>query len=146
MGKKIRLSERELVKLIKNVIVESNYSEEDLKYTHPVTGKSCKIKVAENKLSHTDFNKFGSVLVCEDWDQEMVVAELPVFGPTFDYVKNFICDHVERTYEILDEMLSRNEEHELSESINHRRWIVIDDPINCKVNYGDEKKSEESPK
>jgi hypothetical protein len=142
MGQKIRLTESELVKLIKNVILESKYSEEDLKYTHPRTGDKCKIKIAESKTYNQDFRKFGSVLVCEQWGDDTIIAELPVTGPTFEKVRDFICDNLERTYEILDEMLADEEEFELSEDIEHRRWRVVEKPISCELNYGDENTEE----
>lgn len=143
MRRKIRLSESELVKLIKNVIKENRYSEEDLKYTHPRTGESCKIKIAENKVSKQEWDRFGSVLLCERWGDDMIVAELPVNGPSFDHVRDFICDRLERTYEILDQMMDYDDETELNESIYHRRWNVVDTPISCEVNYDDEENSEE---
>ena len=46
MKKVIRLTESELTRLIKRVIQEEKYSEEDIKYTNPKTGESCKVKVA----------------------------------------------------------------------------------------------------
>lgn len=139
MGRKIRLTESELIKLIKNVISESKYSEEDLKYTHPRTGEMCKIKVAEHKINvDIDFKRFGAVLICEQWGEEMIVAELPVSGPTFDSVRDTICTHLERTYEILDEMLRDEEEYELSESLDNRRWKVVDNPIACDLAYDEE--------
>jgi hypothetical protein len=142
MGQKIRLTESELIKLIKNVITESKYSEEDLKYTHPRTGDKCKIKIAESKSTDLDFKRFGSVLICEQWGEDTIIAELPVSGPTFDHVKDIICNNLERTYEILDEMLADEEEYELSEDIEHRRWKVVEKPISCDLNY-DEENSEE---
>lgn len=142
MGRKVRLTESELIKLIKNIISEGKYSEEDLKYTHPRTGESCKIKIAESKTTDSEFGKFGSVLVCDQWGDETIIAELPVYGPTFEHVRDFICDRLERTYEILDEMLRDEEEFELSEEIQHRRWKVIEKPISCDVNYDDENSEE----
>jgi hypothetical protein len=143
MGRKVRLTESELIKLIKKVISESKYSEEDLKYTHPRTGENCKIKIAESKTTDLEFKRFGSVLVCEQWGDEMIIAELPVSGPTFEYVRDYICDHLERTYEIIDEMLRDEEEYELSEGIDHRRWKVIDTPISCELNYDSEETEED---
>jgi hypothetical protein len=143
MGRKVRLTESELIKLIKNVISEGTYSEEDLKYTHPRTGEMCKIKVAESKTRDRDFDRFGSVLVCEKWGSEMIVAELPVSGPSFEYVRDFICKHIERTYEIIDEMLGDEEEYELSESMDNRRWRVVNNPISCDITHNDKNDSEE---
>lgn len=135
MGKIIRLTESELTSLIKRLIKEEKYSEEDLKYTHPRTGDICKVKVAEFKpASERGEQKFHGVLVCPKYGEEMIVATLPVIRPSFDGVKNFICNHIDRTFEILDEMLDYSE-HDLYESIENERFRVIDTPISCDVDY-----------
>lgn len=137
MGKIIRLTESELVSLIKQVIREEKYSEEDLKYTHPKTGESCKVKVAEFKpATEMGEQKFHGVLVCPKYGEETIVATLPVIKPTFSGVKNFICKHIDRTFEILDDMLGYSEE-EIFESVENERFRVIDSPINCDVDYLD---------
>jgi len=133
MKRQIRLTESELISLIKKIIKEEKYSEEDLKYTHPRTGVACKIKVAENKVTNLEYGKFGAILVCDNYDdgEYMVTAELPVHGPTPESVSDFICENIERTYEVLDEMLDYPEEDDLMEDVGHRRWDVIDQPIVC---------------
>ncbi len=135
MKKIIRLKESELINLIKKVIREEKYSEEDLIYTHPVTGKECKIKVAENKLTDSKFRKFGAVVICDIYDngKEMVIAELPANGPTAEYVNDLICDNLDKTFKILDDMFE-NETEDLIESIESNRWNVIDSPIVCRTN------------
>jgi hypothetical protein len=141
MKKKILLSENQLIKLIKKIIKEEKYSEEDLKYTHPRTGAACKIKVAKNKVTSREHSKFGAVLLCDTYDdgEYMVTAELPVNGPTQESVSDFICDNIERTYDILDDMLTQDED--LMENVNHRRWDIIDEPIKCGLERPKEKKS-----
>jgi hypothetical protein len=144
MKRKIRLTESELISLIKKIIKEENYSEEDLKYTHPRTGVACKIKVAENKVTNLEFSKFSAILVCDNYNdgEYMVTAELPVDGPTPEFVSDFICENIERTYEILDEMLDHEEyDDELMEDVGHRRWNVIDEPIKCSSESPKRKKS-----
>ena len=135
MKKVIRLTENELVTLIKRVIKEEKYSEEDLKYTHPRTGDTCKVKVAEFKpASERGEQKFHGVLVCPKFGEEMIVATLPVIRPSFEEVKNFICKNIDRTFEILDDMLDYTD-HEIYELIENERFRVIDSPINCDVDY-----------
>tara|TARA_R110000868_G_scaffold94602_1_gene260950 strand:- start:220 stop:660 length:441 start_codon:yes stop_codon:yes gene_type:complete len=134
MKKKIRLTESELIRLIGRIIKEEKYSEEDIKYTHPTTGVACKIKVAENKVTNNENSKFGAILVCDNYNdgEYMVTAELPVNGPTPESVSDFICENIEKTYEILNDMLDHEEfDEELMEAITHRRWNIIDQPIVC---------------
>ena len=133
MKKKIRLTESELIRLIKRIIEEEKYSEEDIKYTHPMTGEACKIKVARNKLTSMEFNQYGSILVCvdEEYGDDRIEAELPVNGSTSEEVSDFICENIERTFELLDDMLTYEEEEPISEEVYSQRWDIIDQPIVC---------------
>ena len=133
MKKKIRLTESELVRLIKKIIKEEKYSEEDIKYTHPMTGEACKIKVARNKLTSMEYNQYGSILVCvdEEYGDDRIEAELPVNGSTPEDVSDFICENIERTFELLDDMLTYEEEEPISEEDYSQRWDIIDQPIVC---------------
>ena len=133
MKKKIRLTESELVRLIKKIIKEEKYSEEDIKYTHPMTGEACKIKVARNKLTSMEYNQYGSILVCvdEEYGDDRIEAELPVNGSTPEDVSDFICENLERTFELLDDMLTYEEEEPISEEVYSQRWDIIDQPIVC---------------
>ena len=133
MKKKIRLTESELIRLIKRIIEEEKYSEEDIKYTHPMTGEACKIKVARNKLTSMEFNQYGSILVCvdEEYGDDRIEAELPVNGSTPEDVSDFICENLERTFELLDDMLTYEEEEPISEEVYSQRWDIMDQPIVC---------------
>lgn len=133
MKKKIRLTESELIRLIKRIIKEEKYSEEDIKYTHPMTGEACKIKVAKNKVTDMENRQYGSILVCidEEYGDERIEAELPVDGRTPEEVSDFICENLERTFEILDDMLSYEEENQIFEDVYSQRWDIIDQPIVC---------------
>ena len=133
MKKKIRLTESELIRLIKRIIEEEKYSEEDIKYTHPMTGEACKIKVARNKLTSMEFNQYGSILVCvdEEYGDDRIEAELPVNGSTSEEVSDFICENLKRTFELLDDMLTYEEEEPISEEVYSQRWDIIDQPIVC---------------
>lgn len=133
MKKRIRLTESELIKLIKSIIKEEKYSEEDIKYTHPMTGEACKIKVARNKLTSMEFNQYGSILVCvdEEYGDDRIEAELPVNGKTPEDVSDFICENLERTFELLDDMLTYEEEEPISEEVYSQRWDIVDQPIVC---------------
>jgi len=133
MKKKIRLTESELIRLIKRIIEEEKYSEEDIKYTHPMTGEACKIKVARNKLTSMEFNQYGSILVCvdEEYGDDRIEAELPVNGSTSEEVSDFICENLERTFELLDDMLTYEEEELISEEVYSQRWDIMDQPIVC---------------
>ena len=126
----ITLTESDIYRIVNRVIKEG-YSEEHLKYTNPKTGKECKIKVAKRK----NFNKYSAVLTCDEYDtgDESVVAELPVFKNTKEEVAKFICDNIERTYEILDNMLTVSDEDFLTEDYEYSRFKVFDEPINCSV-------------
>jgi hypothetical protein len=132
---KIRLTESELVSLIKKIIKEEKMSVEDIKYTHPRTGKECLIKVAKHKHSNRPSGAYTAVLVCDVYDdgEYMVIAELPVFGSSFDEVSDFLCDNLDRTFEILDEMLDYDKSgEEISESYSKfSKWDVIEKPIVC---------------
>ena len=133
MKKKIRLTESELIRLSKRIIEEEKYSEEDIKYTHPMTGEACKIKVARNKLTSMEFNQYGSILVCvdEEYGDDRIEAELPVNGSTPEDVSDFICENLERTFELLDDMLTYEEEEPISEEVYSQRWDIMDQPIVC---------------
>jgi len=133
MKKRIRLTESELISLIKRVIKEEKYSEEDIKYTHPMTGEACKIKVARNKVTDMENRQYGSILVCvdEEYGDERIEAELPVDGRTPEEVSDFICENIERTFEILDDMLTHEEEEPISEEVYSQRWEIVNQPIVC---------------
>jgi hypothetical protein len=64
----------------------------------------------------------------------MVTASLPVVKRSFEDVNNFICKNLDRTYEILDEMLSSKSD-DIFESVESERFKVIDKPIKCDVEY-----------
>jgi hypothetical protein len=132
---KVRLTESELVSLIKKIIKEEKTTMDDIKYMHPVTGKECLIKVAKHKYTSRFGAEYGSILVCDEYDdgEYIVVAELPVNGGSFEEVSDFICARLDRTFEILDDMLSHKEtEEELTENYSkYSKWDVIDQPIVC---------------
>ena len=127
----ITLTESDLYRIVKRIIKEG-YSEEHLKYTHPRTGDECKIKVAKRKFD----DRFGAVLTCDLYGDgnETVVAEIPVIKRTKEDVVNFICDHIEKTYEILDNMLTVTDDDYIMEGSEYGRFEIIDEPINCSVN------------
>ena len=129
----IRLTESQLINLIKGVIKEERYSEEDITYTHPYSGKECKIKIARNKLTDRKFSEYGAVLVCDVYDngKEMVIAEIPGTGPDPEYVNDLICNNIERVMSYLDHIFEGEKEY-ISEDVNSTRWDVIEDPIVCR--------------
>jgi len=132
MKRNFILTENQYKRLIKKFINES-YSEEDLKYTHPVSGKECKIKVAKNNHTDLSWNRYSAVLVCDLYEdgKESVVATLSITGNSPEKVKKFVCDNIELVYSELDEMMSDDIEYELNEDFNPDRWEVIDEPIKC---------------
>jgi hypothetical protein len=102
---KIRLTESELVTLIKKIIKEENTTFDDIKYTHPRTGEECLIKVAKYRHSNRGGRQYSAVVLSDVYNdgEYMVIAELPVTGKSADEVSDFICDNLDRTFEILDE-------------------------------------------
>ena len=98
-----------------------------------MTGEACKIKVARNKLTSMEFNQYGSILVCvdEEYGDDRIEAELPVNGSTPEDVSDFICENLERTFELLDDILTYEEEEPISEEVYSQRWDIMDQPIVC---------------
>lgn len=136
MKKIIKLTESDLTRIVRRVLSEEKYSEEDLKYAHPRTGEMCKIKIAEFKpLAEKGEKRYHGVLVCPVFGSDSIVAELPVIKRSFEDAKDFICKNLNRTYEILDDMLSGKDEDDLLESVESQRFRVIDKPLYCDVNY-----------
>ena len=92
MKKIIKLTESDLARIVKKVLKEENYSEEDLPYTHPKTGDSCKIKVALFKpAAEKGEMKYHAVLVCDYYGDEMITATLPVIKNSFEENMRQIC-------------------------------------------------------
>ena len=50
MKTKIRLTESQLMSLIKRIVEEEKYSEEDLTFYNETYGKDCMIRVAKRKI------------------------------------------------------------------------------------------------
>lgn len=139
MKKVVRLTESELIGLIKKIIKENDERKEHLKYTHPVTGDECEIKIAKRKSDE----RYTAVLMCDMYHDgdPMVIASLPILKRTPEEVSKLICDNIERTYEILDSIISSvSDESILSESINSR-YEVLDEPITCSADSYRESKS-----
>jgi len=135
MKRKIRLTESELINLIHKIIKEEKETQDHLKYTHPRFEEleldndgECQIRVARNK--HND--KFSPILVCSRYGKDLISAELPLRTKTKESIIKFICDHIEKTYQILDNMLDHNYDPDsISESTENSRWEIIGDPIVC---------------
>jgi len=142
MKKIVRLTESDLIGLIKKIIKENNENNvrhEHLKYNHPVTGDECEIKIAKRKSDE----RYTAVLMCDlyhDGDP-MVIASLPIFKRQPEEVSKVVCDNLERTYEILDSIVSSiSDVNMLSESINYR-YELLDEPITCSADSYREPKS-----
>ena len=71
----------------------------------------------------------------------IVITNLPIFKRTPEEVSKVVCDNMERTYEILDSLVSSvSEIPMLSESINSR-YELFDEPITCSADSYREPKS-----
>ena len=136
MKSKIRITESELINLIKKVIKEEEYSEQHLEYNHPRAKElelendgRCTIQIAQNRNT----NNYSPVLVCTKYNQSIVSAELPAKSKNVEDLKHFICNHIERSYELLDEMLGGKveDDEELNEDFTYDRFQVLDNPIVC---------------
>ena len=129
--------------MTKFIITESQYrrlfenseEEEDLKYTHPVSGKGCKIKIARNNFTDRTWNQYSAVLVCDLYDDgyETIVATLPVTGNNPQEVKKIVCNNIEKLYQHLDDIMSDDYEIEINENENTNRWTLLNEPINCNL-------------
>jgi len=130
---KVRLTESELVSLIEKIIKEEKTTMDDIKYIHPVTGKECLIKVAKHKHTNRFGAEYGSILVCDEYDdgEYMTVAELPINGSSFEEVSDMICNNLERIFEILNKMLAQETEEITEDYSKYSKWEVIDQPIIC---------------
>ena len=135
MKKKIRLTESELISLINKVIKEEKNLEQHLEYEHPRAKElelenngMCTIQIAKHKIR----KDYSPVLICTKFGQPMVNAELPAKSQNVEDLKHFICNHIERTYELLDEMLGYETDYDmLNEGFSFDRFEVIDEPIVC---------------
>jgi hypothetical protein len=135
MKRKYRLTESELIRLIKGVIKEEKETVKHLTYTHPYAEEQeldndgqCTIQIAQKTNNE---NMYGVVLVCSKYDKPMVVAELGPKSENPKKLKHLICNNLERTYEILDELVEEVDYDELNEDFEYDRYNVIDDPITC---------------
>lgn len=135
MKRKYRLTESELIRLIKSVIKEEKETIKHLTYTHPYAEEQeldndgqCTIQIAQKTNNE---NMYGVVLVCSKYDKPMVVAELGPKSENPNALKHFICNHLERTYEILNELVEEVDYDELNEDFEYDRYKVIDSPITC---------------
>ncbi len=135
MKRKYRLTESELIRLIRSVIKEEKETVKHLTYTHPHAKEQeldndgkCTIQIAQKTNNE---NMYGVVLVCSKYDKPMVVAELGPKSENPKELKHFICNNLERVYEILDELVEEVDYDELNEDFEYDRYTVIDDPITC---------------
>lgn len=133
MKKVIRLTESDLIRIVKRIINEEKYSESDLIFTHPETNKRYSINVAEFKPAfEMGEKKYHAVAV--DIENDSIGFILPVVKNTYEEVNDFICKNIDRTFEILTDRL-KPFDIDLMESIETERYKVIDKPINCNVSW-----------
>jgi|LauGreDrversion4_2_1035121.scaffolds.fasta_scaffold332409_2 hypothetical protein len=145
MKKIVRLTENDLARIVGRVISES-YEEVDLSYENPQTGEQGIIKVAKNKFTKSSANRYLGVLLVEDgMGGYMVRAQIPAFGKTPERVKEIICNNLKRTYEILDDMLYKSPEFDITENFNiGDKYEIFDGPIVCGSNLYESKKDKYS--
>lgn len=139
MKKVVRLTESDLIGLIKKIIKENDERKEHLKYTHPITGDECELKIAKRKSDE----RYTAILICDVYHDgdPMVIASLPIFKRTPEEVSKVVCDNIERSYEILDSIVSSVKDVPmLNESISSR-YEVFDEPITCSSDSYREPKS-----
>ena len=140
MKRKYRLTESELIRLIKSVIREEKETVKHLTYTHPdpkeddLDSNICNIQIAKNRNT----GEYSGVLVCSKFDKPTVIATLPAASKDRGDLESFICDHIvpkegrKSVEQVLDDILSREEtinENELS--FSHDYFDVFKEPIGC---------------
>lgn len=139
MKRKYTLTESELIRLIKSVIKEEKETVKHLKYSHPHYEEleldndgECTIQIAKKTNKE---NTYGVVLVCSRYNKPIILAELGPTAENPDDLKDFICSHIERAYEILNDIVSNpDKQGELTEDFEFERFNVIDEPITCNPN------------
>lgn len=133
MGRKIKITESQLDRLLKRIINEDENSGGDLKFYNETYNKDCVIRVARKKDSTTP-NPYRAVVLCDVFDdgELYVVGELSVYGNSEKEVNDFICDNLEKVKEEFDYLFGDNEEP-LMESVQSSRWDVSDNPITCEI-------------
>lgn len=133
MGRKIKITESQLDRLLKRIINEDENSGGDLKFYNETYKKDCIIRVARKKDSATP-NSYRAVVLCDVFDdgELYVVGELSVYGKSEEEVNEFICDNLEEVKKEFDELFGVIEEP-LMESVKSSRWDVSDNPITCEI-------------
>ena len=147
MKKIIRLTERDLARIVKRVIIEnemnnddSNTKYSDITFENPKKNKFCKLKVGKYKHSSEDNPfKYSPILICYDEhiDEEKVEYEFGEFrGRSFDMVNKNVCKYLPELSKKIEKILNREEYDfdNINENIISDRWEILDRNINCDTN------------
>lgn len=144
MKKIIRLTERDLTRIVRRVIKESeinndksNTTYSDITFDNPKKNKFCKLKVG--KYRHASENNpfaYSAILICHDerLDEDRVEYEFGEFrGKSFDMVNRNVCKYLPQLSKKIENILDREEDDfgDLNENTEVGRWKVLDKSINC---------------
>lgn len=139
MKKIIRLSEGDLSRFIKKIVLEYENEQtfyNDLTFENPKNNKYCKLKVGKMRFSSEE-NPFvySPILICNDdiLGEDVVKFEFgELRSRTPETVSKKVCKYLPILSSKIEKILNREDEvFDLSENTMMDRWEILDEPINC---------------
>lgn len=142
MKKIIRLSEEDLSRFIKKIVLEYESEQNDqtfyndLTFENPKKNKYCKLKVG--KMRHfSEENPFiySPILICNNdrLGEDVIQFEFgELRSRTPKIVSEKVCKYLPKLSSMIERIISKDEESfDLSENTIMNRWEILDEPINC---------------